>query len=671
MTSRTGRLRTTDDADALRRSIRTTALIILCASAAWAAWIAAFGGFDTTLAGLRIRSNNPQRVMILAAAALLVYFGAGGRIPLALAVVRVRAVAAAAGRRPGWIAAAIALTATVVAAVNSTRIAGGADAYGYVSQAELWLERDLTIEQPWVRGMPFPNVEWIFAPLGYRPGADEWTIVPTYSPGLPMLMAAVKAVGGQCAMFLVVPFTFGAAALATYGIGVRLGGAAAGAIAAWFVATSPAALEVAVESLSDVPAMAAWSLAVYWALGAGARTAAAAGLCAAFGILIRPNLVPLALPIGLWVCARSRTSGARAMAVDAAAFGAGVLPGIAAVALINAHLYGSAGSSGYGDLAAGFAWRHVLPNLARYARWIAETQTPLALIGLAALLVPLHRLWPGVRDRRVFLAVGLFLLLLWAQYAAYLEFDSAGYLRFLLPAWPLMMLGLASALLALARASGPLGRTLVAAAIVALGVWTTAVAVGRGVFEQEQAARHDAPLGAIVREQTPANSVILALHRSGSLRYYAGRITARYDMLDPAWLDRFVEWLTARGVHVYAVVDAREAAEAQARFALQRRATAFERPVLIYEPAATALFDLSNPPEAPAAPPRRSESPVDATDCHPPARRPRLRLAEGDPRTISSRSPTDLPTPSYAGPARRPGPGAGRFRMPLLFGSGT
>jgi hypothetical protein len=89
-------------------------------------------------------------------------------------------------------------------------------------------------------------------------------------------------------------------------------------------------------------------------------------------------------------------------------------------------------------------------------------------------------------------------------------------------------------------------------------------------------------------------------------------------MLDPEWLDRFVEWLTARGVHVYAVLDAREAAEAQARFASQRRATAFERPVLIYEPAATALFDLSNPGEAPAEPLRRAEPPVDAADCHPP-----------------------------------------------------
>ena len=78
------------------------------------------------------------------------------------------------------------------------------------------------------------------------------------------------------------------------------------------------------------------------------------------------------------------------------------------------------------------------------------------------------------------------------------------------------------------------------AAIIALGVWNIHTAEQRGAFEQRQAARHEAPVGRLVRAHTERNSVVLAFERSGSLRYYAGRMTLRYDVLEPDWLDRAV-----------------------------------------------------------------------------------------------------------------------------------
>ena len=53
--------------------------------------------------------------------------------------------------------------------------------------------------------------------------------------------------------------------------------------------------------------------------------------------------------------------------------------------------------------------------------------------------------------RRIFVVMALFVTLLWGQYSAYLEFDSPGYLRFLLPSWPLILVGLAAVLLAVGR----------------------------------------------------------------------------------------------------------------------------------------------------------------------------------------------------------------------------
>ena len=66
---------------------------------------------------------------------------------------------------------ALLIAAAVVAAgVHwNSNTAGGSDSYGYVSQADLWLKGDLTVEQPWVASIPWPDAGRSFAPLGYMP----------------------------------------------------------------------------------------------------------------------------------------------------------------------------------------------------------------------------------------------------------------------------------------------------------------------------------------------------------------------------------------------------------------------------------------------------------------------------------------------------------------------
>ena len=90
--------------------------------------------------------------------------------------------------------------------------AAGSDSYGYLSEARLWLNGTLRVEQPWVDQVSWPNREWMFAPLGYRPASPDGTIVPTYPPGLPMVMALFLAMFGANGPFFVVP-VFGALAL--------------------------------------------------------------------------------------------------------------------------------------------------------------------------------------------------------------------------------------------------------------------------------------------------------------------------------------------------------------------------------------------------------------------------------------------------------------------------
>ena len=52
--------------------------------------------------------------------------------------------------------------------MNGLCAAGGSDEYGYVSQAELWLNGDLRIDQRFARQAPWRDADWSFAPLGYR-----------------------------------------------------------------------------------------------------------------------------------------------------------------------------------------------------------------------------------------------------------------------------------------------------------------------------------------------------------------------------------------------------------------------------------------------------------------------------------------------------------------------
>jgi hypothetical protein len=604
-----------------RSTVRAALLTIAVATLLWAIWITLAGGFATTIAGVRVRSNNPQRVLLVTAVALAGYFLLGGVIPIARLTAAVRRSAKAIGSHPGLIAALLALSATVVAIGGNTRMAGGSDAYGYVSQADLWRHGGLEVRQPWVAETPWPDAMWTFTPLGYRPANREgdWSIVPTYSPGLPMLLAAAKAVGGQCFMFAVVPILAGLTVLATCGIGHRLHSSPAGLIAAWLVATSPVTLSSSLEPLSDVPAMAMWTSAIFFALGHSASSAAAAGVSAGLAILIRPNLVPLVVPLGLWFLCRRDVAGrtVRARLAPAAAFVITTALGVAAVAAINQHLYGSPATSGYGRLEDQLALARVVPNLQRYTSWFVETHTVIPLLGVIALAAPLARFWPRVPDRRILAVFASIVVLVWAFYAAYLEFDSWGYLRFLLPTWPLIMIGFA-ALAVWVGTFGGATRLIAGIAIVAIGVSNTINATHLDVFEQRQAARHDAPIGRLVMMHTPPNSVVLASERSGSLRYYGGRITLRYDLLDPNWLDRAVAWLTSKGVRVYAVLDRRQAEEVKARFSTQRTTAAFDRPFLIYEPAGTALFDVSEP-RNPALPPEVIAEPFpDAPGCDPP-----------------------------------------------------
>lgn len=595
-----------------RRIVARVALAMTAVAAIWTGVLFLHGGFDTSLFGVRIRTNDPVRPMFLAFAALLIFVAAVGEGESDPAMSRVadfpRQLLARVGDRvPAFI---LAVGIVAVGLTLGSKAAGGSDSYGYVSQAELWLSGRLDVPQPWVGLAPWPAADQSFAPLGYHPGTTPATIVPSYSPGLPMLMALAKLIGGQRAIFWVIPLCGGVFVLATFGIGRRLGGSSNGLIAAWLLATSPPLLFMLMAPMSDVPAAAAWTV-TFWCVTTGTMAfAVAGGLAAAVAVLIRPNLAPLVSVAVLWFILEARRDRPNLVRYlrQGAAFLAALLPGILITAALNQRWYGSPLTSGYGTAADIFSAANFLPSLKDYTRWVFQTQTPIAFLGMAALLVPARWLWTSRPPRATVLVLGVFVAAVWLEYCAYRTFGAWWWdLRFLLPTWGFMMVGIAVVVLRATSAARTMSatrndRVVSLAAVLALfllGLHGIQMARRERAFDQQMFETKYPVAAAIVAARTDPNAVILSGLHSGSLRYYAGRITINYFNLDPAWLHRAAVWLSSHGAHPYALLEQPEVNDFKNRF-VTRSGDADQielKPVLLYDgPTKIYFFDLARAP---------------------------------------------------------------------------
>jgi hypothetical protein len=354
---------------------------------------------------------------------------------------------------------------------------------------DLWRARTLKVAVPIAAQVPWPDALATFTPFGYAPVANENAIAPVTGPGLPLLMASVKSVASQAGAFLVVPITGALLVWATFLLGRRVATGAVGLGAAWLVATSPTFLMMSKTLMSDVPAAAFWTLATYGALGTTSVSAVLAGFAAAVAILIRPNVAPIAAVIAAWMLIRDRRRAAWFVLTAA--------PGALIVAAINTSLFGSPVSSGYGELASLFSARNIPPTLASYARWLAETQTPLVFAGL--FIVRVHRLLAAI------------LIAVWAVYAAYPAFDTWWFLRFLLPSWPGMFIGTTAAV----RSSldrWRCGPTAAVAVVCALGIYGLVVTAQRRVFTFDEGERHYATVAQLVAAQTEPDAIDPLVH---------------------------------------------------------------------------------------------------------------------------------------------------------------
>ena len=391
------------------------------------------------------------------------------------------------------------------------------------------------------------------SPLGQRPSSKGNSRLPTYSPGLPIAMAVVARVFGPDAVFWVVPALGLVTLWATFSLGTLVTGPAVGIGAMLLLAASPAFLFLLFEApMSDIPVTAWWTLALLFIVRGRTRDPMWSGLCAAAALATRPNLAPLLLAVlaAAWLGAHGRRAALRRGAT-AVLF---TTPAFIGICALNKLWYGGWLTSGYGTAGELFTFSNWAPNLQRYATWLIASQTPLILLSCLALLTA-ERRNSKISQRRLLACLTLAIFITVGTYVFYAVFDDWWYLRFLLPAFPSLLVLTAHVLwYTLERFVARFAALAFAVMIAITCAFTLSFAAAHHVFSSREGSEHYEWVGRTVAAQLPSNAVVLAMQYSGSVSYYSDRSIVRYDFVEPQALPRLLAELEAQGYVLYAAL---------------------------------------------------------------------------------------------------------------------
>lgn len=565
--------------------MRRLLLTLIVLALAWAAIVTATGGVQWKVGGVLLRSRDPGRallVALLAIAADVVWFRAEFLRDFDRARLFVRRFAPL-----------LAIVCAILLFANAVRFgsftAAGADSYGYVSQAYGWARGQLPTPIPTPLRLPWPSSDQSQAPLGYTAGPQPGTIVPTYSPGLPLLMA-IALIAGPCGPYFVVPICAAALVWLTFLFGRIAGGPSTGVVAAVFMTMSPIVVYMAMWPMSDLPVAVFWTAAAVAALRSTRGGALTCGIFTGVALLVRPNLFapPLVMLVQVASAARGRERLWRM-----ALFGAAAAPAVLFVAWLNNTWYGAPWRSGYGATSDLYSLSSIVPNLQRYPLWLWESHTPLVLLALLPLVPRLARTAdrPAIR-----LSYAMFVAVLLC-YLPYFPFEQWWYLRFLLPAMPALAVLIAVAFAALARMPTAGIRAFATLAAIWL-VWSfSSVTIREGTLGPlKYAQRRYSDVGEYVRTTLPKEAAFLTMEHSGTIRFYGGRLTLRHDLMEKEWVQKAPAEMQRRGYKPYLVAEDWEYPQVRMQFGIAPGAP-LPWPVIgrMRDRGGVTIFDLSGP----------------------------------------------------------------------------
>lgn len=456
--------------------------------------------------------------------------------------------------RRGWMTIPL-IGVVAYLGILSTHIsphAGGSDSSGYLTSARLLAQGKFFAP---VRSLPeHSSVAFgamAFQPLGLRLHPTGDRLVPTYPIGLPLhLGAAAQIVGWDYTVIAVNLLSILASGGLLWTLARQLGlsplWSAAGVLWLWLC---PVFIFSALQPMSDLLAL-AWSLAVLssalrvrddwrWGLACGAALSLAVLVRPTSALLVFPGLIALGLQWRAYL-----------------AVGAAGLPGAALFAFYNWKVYGSPLVTGYGEVWSAFSRAYFAPNLLQFAHWIPILFSPLIIVALAAPFLPTARL-------RGYKMLAVWFMTLVSFYGFYYcASETWWYLRFILPAFPALILAALSVLAATEQALQftPKKTAMVAAALLAISAaWQIRAIQRLDVMTLEQRERSYPDSARWAQTHLPANAAVFCMQTSGALFYYSNFLVIRWDQ-DPS--DPLLNTLAAQKRPIYAALLSFESAAA-------------------------------------------------------------------------------------------------------------
>ncbi len=462
------------------------------------------------------------------------------------------------GRRPLieiFALSAVFVFVTVFTHAYNTKVAGGADSWGYMAG---------TMRLSHFR---FFEPEHVYSPLGQKEDASlshpiglvskgPAGTVPRYPWGYSLLMVPFFWLFGLKGAFWVVPLLAAGAVVLTYRLGRTLLGPAAGALAAGVLFVFPNFLFSAFNPMSDVPAtfFVALALTALLALPRRALTDILLGCSLGFGFWIRPNLALVAIAVAVWIAIRGEWG--RLLRV-----GLVLAPFVFIQAGVNLHLYGVPWRTGYGDPVWGSTLSAATARAGRYFGRLHAQQAGIGLFLLGASLV-FNKLSIALRA----LILGILVAFI-AFFAFYRIDDPWWYFRFILPAMPAV--ALLEAGLVTRRVEGQGHRLLsqaTAAALAAVFAFLSlSTAKSYGIFKMAGEEQKYVRAASMTQRLAAAPAIVLSKQHSGSLRCYAGLATTRYDLGLRDQLPR-LRAAEARGANIYLLLEDWEVEWLRARY---------------------------------------------------------------------------------------------------------
>ena len=190
------------------------------------------------------------------------------------------------------------LLALIGAHYTSRMQATGDEPHYLVMAQSLWREGDLDLRDNYARQDYHEFTPGSLTPHYGEPRADGRPF-PAHSPGLPLLLAPVYALGGRAACAVLLALLAAALAGETRRLALLATGDEAAALTAWAVVIGPPVALYSFHTYTEVPSALAVALALRLLLGgAGVGAAALAGALAGALPWLHPKMIPAAGVLG-------------------------------------------------------------------------------------------------------------------------------------------------------------------------------------------------------------------------------------------------------------------------------------------------------------------------------------------------------------------------------------